>query len=79
MNALGALCTLLARRPWAPQTYVSERAVKDIHGTVVHVVLNVLDVVLHLHLDGVPIVVFATLELLVSILSAQPLLCAGEE
>lgn len=61
------------------QTYVSKRAVKDVHGAVVRVVLDVFHVVLHLHLDRVPVIVFTTLELLIPIFSAQSLRFAEKE
>ena len=54
-------------------THLSKGSIKDVHGAVVHGVLHVLDVVLHLHLDGVAVVVLTTLELLVPVLSCQSL------
>ena len=55
------------------QTYLSKSAIKDVHWTVVHAVLHVLDIVLHLHLDRVAVVVLTALELLVTVFSCQTL------
>ena len=54
-------------------THLSEGAIKNVHWRVINSGLHVLHIVLHLHFDRVAIVVLATLELLVTVLTGQPL------
>ena len=54
-------------------TYITEGAIKDVEWTVVMVILHVLNIVLHLHLDGVTIIILSTLEPLIPVLPCQTL------
>ena len=54
-------------------TNLTKRAIKYIQGTIITISVHVMQVILHLHLDRVSIIVFPTLELLVPVLSTQPL------
>ena len=51
-------------------TYISIAAIKNVEWAVIICGVQVVNVVLHLDLDTVPLVVFAALELLVAVLLA---------